>query len=682
MDAVAGSGKTTTLIGRLVRLLLSGVSPDRMLVLMFNNSAAVSFKKRLSLACEKHGLIAPEVMTFHAYGKQLAQELERAGYLKTLTLVTETFRVRKLAQSALNLINERMPDGDQMDISADLIGEFLSVIEFIKSCSSEDDIHDYLKAKNAESVLADVKREFLEAFLEFEALRHQEGVRTLSDLIYDPVTAIRLEPSIATFVGNRYDQILVDEFQDVNRAQMEMLKAIAGTTAKVTAVGDDDQAIYVWRGANAEYMRTLFEQEFVGATRLSLPHTFRYGHRLALSANHVISNNKVRVDKLCLAHRTNPDTEIDVRMYNYNPGDPAVHAIHKWVEGGRSLSEVAVLVREYSHSISVEASLLRYGIPYLIVGAEPFFKRPEVLMLRGCMQLACGGLKSMNPAQRRGVVEAMLRIPGLYLKTDQLDAIEGLVMVDPGNFLQVMRLYEKRMAAAMGSSLFKLKNLNDAISNWTYFSGMPADTPAEDFLQTLVTKTRLFEYFTRNDSRPVETNEKVRMVQQIILAASAGGYSVAEFIAYLDDLSAKYQSINRNDPYVLITSGHRAKGMEWPCVIVPELAERQFPSYDKDDAKTIEDERRLFYVVITRAMERLTLICPKDMRLQQWVAGFNTASPDVKTITASRFLFEGNFYGSTLIGKHLHGKDVDALPPESPVIARYRTMVNQESEVI
>ena len=677
IGAVAGSGKTTTLIGRIVRLLRAGADPTRMLVMMFNKSAAEHFTKKLGEACATHGLRQPDVQTFHAFGRRMAIQLEQRGMLPVMRLVTESYQVRKLAQAALASVNERLALADQLDITADLVADFTAAVEFVKSCSTEQDVVDYLKSP-LPSPLKSIKRTFLEAFLEFEAHRQCLCIRTYSDLIYDPVCAIRANKTVADFVADRYEHILVDEFQDVNLAQMVLLKAIAGTRAKVTAVGDDDQAIYVWRGANADYMRTLFEQEFPGARRMNLTHTFRYGHRLALVANHVISHNAERAEKMCIAHSGNTDTLIDVRMARVDSGDPAVVAIKAWLDKGRPLGEAAVLVREYSHSVPIEAALLRHGLPYRIVGAEPFFNRPEVLMLRGCMQLACGGLGRLAPNFRKTVVEAMLRIPGMYLKTAQMDAMEELVQVDPNSFLKLMRMYEKRALSSAGQGAFRLKSLSEGIANWEVYSTVSPDMPAYVFLDMLAKRSKLFEYFTRNDTRAIATNDKVRMVQQVIRAAATGNFTISGLVDYLNELSAQYAASSRASDVLLITSCHRAKGMEWPFVIIPELAERQFPSYDKDDNESIEDERRLFYVAITRARELLLLICPTDALLKERCAAFDGSTPPVEQIVASRFLYEGNLYASALAGCGMYGKPVPACPPDTPMIVRYRTSIEEQ----
>ena len=672
VSAVAGSGKTATLIGRLVRLILSGADPSRILVLMFGKAASDDFTQRLERAAKKNGFTPPKVMTFHSFGMKIVVALERCNILPKMRLITQDYEVAKLARAALVEFNETLSGPDQLELTNEIVQDFIDVVDFIKGSSTLVELAGYLTTQDSISPLSQFKKEFLRAFLVFERLRHDARVRTFSDLIFDPVTAIRNEASVAQFVSNRYNHVLVDEFQDINLAQWDMLKAVAGTRALVAAVGDEDQAIYSFRGASADFMHTLFERDFPGAKRLPLPHTFRYGHRLALAANHIICNNGGRTDKLCIALANNPDTLIDVVMAGVDGGQPATDAIIKWADTGRALSEVAVLLREYSHSVSVEASLLRNNIPYRIVGAEPFFNRTEILSVRGNLQLAGGGLGRLDSMRLPKTIEAMLRVPGLYLRSDMIDHLAGEITMEPDSFIPLMQQFERRMASGAGGE-FKTKKIREAIDNWRFFTTIKDSMSADAFLENMVRKLNLYNYFTKNDAKAESSNERVRMVQQLILIARVGGHTVRSLVDYLADLTDRYEAIDKNADHVLMTSVHRSKGMEWQHVIIPELADGKFPSVDDSGTESdIADERRLFYVAITRAKEQLTLICPKDPQLQQWSNAFKTGHPPIQSIVASRFIFEGNLYGSVLAGKQMHDKEVSVISPDTPIIKRYR----------
>lgn len=681
ISAVAGSGKTTTMIGRLVRLILSGVNPERILVLMFGKAASDDFTLRLQQEAQKHQFTPPRVMTFHAFGMKLVRAMEQQRLLPQMKLITQDFEVTKLLRETLAELNATLASEEQLDPTPELIQEFIEVIDFIKASTDMDQVEEFLASGGDMSLLSQFKREFVQGFMIFERLRYQAKVRTFSDLIFDPVCAIRAEDSIANFVGNRYDHILCDEGQDINQAQWSLLKAVAGTRAKVAIVGDEDQAIYGWRGASSKFMHQSFIRDFPGAKVLSLPHTFRYGHRLSLAANHVIANNHGRMDKMCLSLSSNTDTNIEVIMSGMDAGQPVVDAIRNSQEQNRPLSEIAILLREYSHSVSVEAALLRNNVPYRIVGAEPFFNRTEILAVRGYLQLACG-LEKLESGLLRAAINAMLRVPGLFLRSDLIEHLTENIAMTPASAAEILQQCQQSLAASYGQSGFiKTRKLREAIENWRYFIRQSDTMRADAFLESMVRKLDLYAYFTRNGSKSSQSNERMSMVQQIIQTARLNRFTVRGLVDYLDNLNARYESIDRDTEHVLVTSVHRAKGLDWPHVILPELAEGKFPSIkDQAESDEIEDERRLFYVALTRAKELLTLICPKDPVLQKWSNEFKVGHPDIKSITASRFLYEGNIFGSVLVGRQLHGKDHLLMPADSPLFAKYRKKVDRKSE--
>lgn len=668
VSAVAGSGKTTTLIGRIVRLIQSGVSPSRILVLMFGKAVSVDFSARMQVAGAQYGVKCPHVVTFHAFGQKLITALVERGELPRARLLTKDFEVGKLVRAAIDEMNANLAEPDQVEATPEGVRNFVEMIESIKSTSSAAEVAAYLASPTQDSDLARFKRSFLDGFTRFEHLRKESGCRTFSDLIFDPVTAIRENDAIANYVANRYDHILVDEFQDINAAQWDMLVAIAGTRARITVVGDEDQAIFSWRGASSRFIGEM-QKKFSNVRVCVLPHTFRFGHRISMAANHVIANNSGRMDKMVLSAPGTPDTRVGVVMHELDSGSPAAHRVRQWLAAGRTPVDIAVLVREYSHGMSVEAAFLQNNIPYRILGAEPFFNRPEVLSLRGCLQLATGGLSNLDPLKLKPVINAMLRVPGLYLKNEQIEYLSDNATIDPSNFVSLCKDYERRMSAVPGAN-FRLKALRSSIAAWEECVKAPKGVKASVFLENVVRKLGLYEYFNRT-SVADGMNERERMVRGLIRSALNDSHTVVSFAAMLDDLAGRYEATG-NDDCVLITSIHRAKGLEWPCVILPELSEGNFPSLspkEKPTDATISYERNLFYVGMTRAKENLLLICPKDPLLQKWSNAGSVTPPPLESIVASRFLFEGNFAACSVAGKAVY--ENAASPGGGPVISRY-----------
>lgn len=632
VGAVAGSGKTHTMVARVIHLLKAGVEPRRILVLMFNKSAQEEFERRLKLACAEEGLPVAEVLTFHGFGMRISRRLVEAGLLNGAKLETEGYTIRKMAREILQRVNAEGDEDNLLDLNFEVVTEFLDTIDILKG-----ELFPTPDERWAATV-RDVDKRFVRGFSLFEEARFDRGIRLFSDLIYDPVMAALSNPDVERFIGGRYDHVIIDEFQDINEAQMTLVRMIAGKRAFVMAVGDEDQTIYRWRGAKPDYMTSLFTKEFPGADRYTLPHTFRYGHSLSLLANFVITRNGNRTDKICVSG-IERDTALDVRLVASNPGAEVLKIVKEWTGTGRGLNEVAVLVREYAHSISSEVALLQDGVPYRIVGAAPFFDRADVLGLRAYLQLAAGGMAAVESTERRTkLVQALLMTPTLYLRRDTVEMIAEAVAESPDDLLSIAESFFRSDSRALP---FTRDRRLRAVETWRWVMGIGPTKKAADLLGEILQRTNLQKEIEKNIPDPRESAEKIRMIWQIVKLARERGESPTGFVAFLDQLAADYGAAEARDDRVLITSCHRAKGLEWPLVILPELTDGSFPVIrDGSGDAEIEDERRLFYVAATRAKERLALLAPMDQALL--MSSRTGRSDPPSNPLASRFLYEAN----------------------------------------
>ena len=630
--AVAGSGKTHTMVGRIAYQLANGVSPKRILVLMFNKSAQENFAGRLAGQCAGKGLKPAEVLTFHAFGLRLANRMVEQGLLEPAQLQTEGYALRRMARAVLEKVNAESSEDDQLDLSFEVVTEFLDTIDILKGELYPTDDRRW------EYTVTNIDERFVRGFHFFECMRREMRMRTFADMIYDPVMAALDNPQIERFISGRYDHVIVDEFQDVNEAQMTLLRMLAGQRAAVMAVGDDDQCIYAWRGAKPDYMTRLFQKEFPNCTRYALSRTFRYGHKLSLAANFVISRNKNRTEKLCISG-TRTDTALDVRLVRSSVGDEVLKIVREWREGGRQYSDAAILVREYAHTTSTEIALLQNKVPYRLVGASPFFDRAEVLGLRAYLQLAAGGLQFVETPQRRiRLVSALLTTPTLYLRKDAISTLSEAIAESPDLLCETAEAWFK---ADSRSLPFSRERRLKAVETWRWVINVGPKLRAADFLSEVMSRTNLRKDIEKNVPDPREAAEKLRMLDQIVVLARERRESPAAFAAFLDRLTAEYSDSAADSDRVLITSCHRAKGLEWSMVILPELADGSFPvlrtGWTEQD---LEDERRLFYVAATRAIERLVLLAPMDPRLLSASNKGVATAPDAPI--ASRFLYEAN----------------------------------------
>ncbi len=646
VSAVAGSGKTATLVARGISLLGRRVDPRRILVLMFNVSARRDFADRLAQAAAGRYLRLPEVRTFHSLGYKITQACVRRGCLPPRRLVTEEWQLKESARAALALALEDSDMGHKAEqLTAEEVEAFVNFVGLVKSdvVTAADTVHAL--------GVSEGNAHYPAAFSRFEAQRQAAGVRFYADLIYEPVMAMRKDPTIRAWLANHVDHIILDEYQDINESQQQLVKAIAGQRARVMAVGDVDQCVYAWRGARPEFMTERFFEDFPGAARHGLTRTFRYGHRLSLAVNHLIAHNRLRDDHLCLSAEGTPNTRVE---HWQEEGDthPVLPILADWTAASRQLTEAAVLVRLYSMSVPVELALLRKGIPYRLEGHETLFQCAEIRSLLGHLHLASGTLFE-NP-DALAMVETMLAVPQLGFKKQRIREIARSVLDHPAQPHEVLQdLMRNDMSYRQRDRIATRATL------WQDLQRQGGRTRAWRVLQQVVRLSDLYDYLRWSSPSPEAAADKVQMCESFLDFAREGNLPVAEFLEMVTHMAAQAEASakdSRNRDEVLITSIHRAKGLEWPLVILPGLEEGRLPYYlDTEDAVPVEDERRLFYVGCTRAKELLCLIHPADPLLAEHEAQSKEIVPSPAACTASRFLYEARLELAHRVAAALYG---------------------------
>ncbi|CAK8724636.1 DNA 3'-5' helicase [Candidatus Electrothrix laxa] len=663
VSAVAGSGKTTAMIGRIGYLLRQGVAPDKILVLMFNRSAKVVFAERLHRSLQGTVFRPPAVRTFHALGLRLVESFTAKQHLPRYRLVTEEFQLEKLAKEAMKKYAAKA-DGDETWSSKEGIEGFLLFIGMVKA-----DVATPQKVFTA-CGFDEKQSHYIGAYRAFESLRKVSQIRFYQDLIHEPVMAMQQQKELADWVADHIDHVIIDEYQDINKVQQQLLVRIAGQRAQVMVVGDVDQCIYEWRGAKPEYIVSRFARDFPRPTTYSLSYSFRYGHRLALAANHLIANNRLRDRKLCLAWPENPDT----RLICLPEGEdhPLIEIITNWQRANRGLDEAAVLVRIYAQSVPVELALLEHNIPYRLVGSETVFSCSEIRALLGYLRLCQGSLQG-DEKQGTGfaTVLAMLTNPHLWLKKNRLHALAQDILIKPGSAGSLIEQYaDEASSPYLSSRMMKLADV------WRKIRKKPSKTRAFTILNTLIEETDLYEYFLYTSRAPVAEN-KIKTCQSFVRFARNTGLNVNDFLDEIERLADKREGKNFTEEQnsLLITSIHRAKGLEWPLVILPGLEEGIIPfrqDKDQQESEDIEDERRLFYVAMTRAKEELCLLYPQDRRLERRKKAGDSRNPvttEKGTYPASCFLYEANLDFSDRLGKRILAVEPEKGKKKEPVQA-------------
>jgi len=646
VSAVAGSGKTATLVARVVHLLDQGIEARRILVLMFNVSARRDFADRLVRAAAGPYRGLPEVRTFHSLGYRITQSCVARGFLPRRRLVTEDWQLKDSARAALaQALEDGGLDHRENLLTGEQVEAFVNFIGLVKAnvLSAPDTLRSLERAEGT--------AHFAAAFSLFEAQRRDAGMRFYADLIHEPVMAMRVNPTVGAWLANHVDHIVLDEYQDINEAQQQLVQVIAGRRARVMAVGDVDQCVYEWRGAHPEFMTDRFFEDFPGAARYKLTHTFRYGHRLSLAVNHLIAHNRCRDDHLCLSATGTPDTRVE-HWEEDEDTHPVVPILADWTAAGRRLTEAAALVRLYSMSVPVELALLRHNIPYRLEGHETLFRCAEIRSLLGHLRLASGTL--FADAQARTTVETMLAVPQLGFKKHRIREIVESVLRRPERPHEVL---QDLMTDDM--SLRHRDRIAARTALWGDLLGMGGDGRAWQVVQQVIRRSDLYDYFRWSSPTREAAADKVQMCESFVVFAREANQTVSEFLETVRRMAAQADaSVNgqRDRDAMLITSIHRAKGLEWPLVVLPGLEEGRFPYYlEMEEGAFVEDERRLFYVGCTRAKERLALCHPADPRFAEHAAAGGGQVPPPQECSVSRFLSEARLELANRVADALYG---------------------------
>ncbi len=622
ITAVAGSGKTTTLAQRILALLEQGKDPRRVLVLMFNRAAKTDFEERLRTLAQGRFSSLPEVRTYHAMGLRLYRHFVRHGLLPAYRdpILSEQEISWQLWLGIQRLVPADM-QGNVRNQKKELIELASRLLDHSKtSLLPVSDSFDDLGIRRNYRFLTDVVDRY-------EDWRRAQRRISFADMLEAPVRLMRERPDCCAQVSNKMDIMLVDEYQDTNEVQHQLLKLIAGDRACVTVVGDPDQTIYEFRGASPSYILQRFNEDFANARALQLTTSFRYGPRIAELANRLIQHNRGRKPQRCEAHQANPATSLEVIATR----DMA----HQVASSIRSLSRqhpgesIAVLFRVWSQAVSMELALLEAGLPYAIEHGKGALNDPDVIRLQSVLEVAANRWSGLEPEKRRLLMRDLLKFPHCGLKEEQASALaEGVSQSElpPGD-----ALVDLLPDSLHGLQKFKVKRLAGVLNR---LPRMKKDSAT--LLRWYAEETELFKGIMDLALTQEQGEERQSIIQQTIKYLKSLRLDPAGALGHFATLANQAANATSGGGAILTTI-HRAKGLEWDHVIIGGLSERYMPYRHKDDrtaqAETLEAERRLLYVAITRCRQSLTLLHPAADTGGQPAS----AEPDE---TPSRFLEE------------------------------------------
>ncbi|BCD90782.1 DNA helicase [Francisella halioticida] len=636
VSAVAGSGKTQTLIARIEYLIAKGIIPNRILVLMYNKSAQLNFANRLNKVLKPEISRLINVRTMHSLGNSFLQAFAKAGYISVEKILKE-YEVDIIIQKLLKLYQKEFKI--IKDIDNERIESFKEYISLLKSDLA-------LNNQRIKDLNVKEKRLLDKIFAEFNRECEKQKVITYDDMIYLPAKLFEKDSSSIARANSLYSYIIIDEYQDINQAQQFFLKCLVGDNTYVMAVGDVDQTIYQWRGSTPYYMLEGFKKDFKNVRQYQLSYTFRYGDLVSLMANNIITNNKKRHNNLCITYPKLKDKTTDISILDNS--DKVVLKLKALIDSGVKAEQVAILVRKYNSTTVFELSCLYNDLAYRVVADKNIFSENLFKAIYGYLMLFNKGygFEKHSIEHRVEFIKSMLDYPSLYLKRDTKQKLAQEIAKD---ISQAMTLIADLTKTA--DKPFKKRNILAVVSSWRAIFNNTRIKKSDRAISFILENLDLEKQISKISGETHSSKSKLKIINGIVSFAKSKKSSLVDFIELLHNIYLKSNQQDSNDPnQIQIMSMHRAKGLEWDYVVVYDVTEGGFfgDKNTKASDETIEEERRLFYVAITRVRKHLFIVSADDIsRLSAWYQIKKNSYPkDLKCKNSLRFLYESNLVES------------------------------------
>ena len=577
--AGAGSGKTKVLTTRVAYLInVCGISPNNILAITFTNKAAKEMKDRIF---KMLGSVAYDIQisTFHSLGVLFIKEnYELLGYKKNFTILD--------SDDSLTIIKKIIKD-----LGYDIKYYNPKMIRNLISSAKNEliDEYQYENFANTEEtrVASLVYHRYQKKLLASNSL-------DFDDLLTKPIEFLRKNPDILKKYQERFQYILIDEYQDTNEAQYILSKLLSAKHRNICVVGDNDQSIYSFRGSN--YRNILnFEKDYKDAKIIMLEENYRSTKNILNVANSIIKNNKERKDKNLWTNNIDGDKVIyHTSLNEKDEADYVIKEIDKLLNDGVSKKDIAILYRTNAQSRNLEDGFLVSNIPYRIIGSFYFYNRKEIKDLISYLRLVYNEdddvslLRAIN-VPKRGIGEKTIE----NLSTLALEEEKSIYnVISKGKELEFKKIIED-----IKNELNNL-SLTELVDYILDKSGIRAELESENSVESEIRLENLEEF------KSITKNFEDR-------------YGVASLEDFLEELSlvADIEEHKGVDDAVTLMTVHSAKGLEFDYVFVVGLEEGIFPHNNSIFEGNIEEERRLMYVAVTRASKKLWLVNTKERLL-------------------------------------------------------------------
>ncbi len=603
--AGAGSGKTRVLTARICHLIHAhGVPPDRILAVTFTNKAAGEMRERIGrmLGADPRGMW---VGTFHALGARLLRRhVDRLGWDRAFSIfdADQSLRLVKSVQEAVGIDPKRWNPKAIRGEMSNAKNQLVSARQFAMDNEGSFDLFARTVAK---------------VYPEYQKTLEHQNAFDFDDLLVKPVELFEQVPALLEQYQERFQFILVDEYQDTNRAQYRFVELLAERHGNLMVVGDDDQSIYGWRGADIRNILD-FEEGFPGARIVRLERNYRSTQSILDAANHVIAENVDRKGKTLRTERTGGEPitvvetfdETDEARWIVSDLETRIRDVPTW-----SYRDTAVLYRTNAQARALEDAFRREGVPYQVIGSVRFYERREIQDVLGYLRLIS------NPRDEIAF-DRVVNYPRRGIGLTSLEHLRRWASDQGLTLLEAAERAEEIMdiRAAATHALVRFAELVRE------FSIRAAQVSVGELLEELVDRLDLVRHL--QDEGP-EGEDRARNVAELIAGAvdfdAASATAVeqedqdrfTELDLYLQQV-ALVADVDKLDPdadAATLMTLHNAKGLEFPLVYIAGMEEGLFPlGRAYDDPSALEEERRLFYVGITRAEDKLSLSWARQRR--------------------------------------------------------------------
>ncbi|MDD3570394.1 MAG: DNA helicase PcrA [Lachnospiraceae bacterium] len=601
--AGAGSGKTRVLTNRAAYMIQKkGINPWNIMAITFTNKAAKEMRERVN------GLVGAGaediwVSSFHSSCVRiLRRDADKLGYDRNFSIY-DTKDSEKLMKDIFTRLNIGLQD--KTFPLKSVLAEISRQKEELVSPTqySQEAGQDFRRARIAS------------CYREYQKRLKQSNAMDFDDLIYLTVLLLQTEPDVLDYYQERFKYIMVDEYQDTNTSQYMLVKMLAKKYKNLCVVGDDDQSIYGWRGANIRNILD-FEKDFPGAEVIKLEQNYRSTKTILEAANAVIKNNNERKDKeLWTENDRGSIIHLHRAENEYEEGRFIAEKIDVLIGRGREYKEFAVLYRTNAQSRAIEEQFIKKAIPYRLCGGTRFYDRREIMDILAYLKLIANpaddiAFKRIINVPKRGIGDTSVERVAEFAADNDMSIYETLTRINEIDKLgtrgkKFEEFYNRMENLKCEKEVLPLPKLIEAVAIRTgYFESLEIEGTEEAESR----KENIEEFISKaaDYSKRVENAELEGFLEEVSLVADIDEYS-------------------ENENAVVLMTLHSAKGLEFPYVFMTGMEEGMFPSYrsiTSGDEKDVQEERRLCYVGITMAREELFLTHARS-RMQNGQTQYN-----------------------------------------------------------